>query len=107
MPVPEGPDHKKAEPAMPFGLFDRRQPYNVLWRHLPHWEQAAATYFITWRTQDSMPRAVLDAWLAERDAWLQRHGLLVVRSLRDRKSGRGATGPQIPTSLQPEYRAFI
>jgi type I restriction enzyme R subunit len=31
--------------------------------------------FITWRTWDSMPRQVVEAWLAEREAWLVRHGV--------------------------------
>jgi REP element-mobilizing transposase RayT len=92
---------------MTFDLFDSRQPYAVLWRHLPHWEQPGATYFITWRTADSLPVAVLQAWITERDEWFRRHGLPVVRSLRDRTSGHSVTGPRVPEPLRANYRAFV
>jgi REP-associated tyrosine transposase len=42
---------------------------------LPHWSQAGAICFITWRTWDSIPDTVLRTWLEERDAWLRRHGI--------------------------------
>ncbi len=31
------------------------------------------TYFITWRTDDSVPRDVADLWYRRRDDWLRRH----------------------------------
>jgi len=37
---------------------------------LPHWEQPGATCFVTFRLADSIPKAKLDAWKIERDAWL-------------------------------------
>jgi REP element-mobilizing transposase RayT len=42
---------------------------------LPHWYQPGVTYFITWRTDDSIPREVLDLWVRRRDDWLRRHGI--------------------------------
>ena len=39
-----------------FGFFDPKQPYTVSFGELPHWEQEGATYFITFRTADSLPR---------------------------------------------------
>ena len=60
---------------MAFQFFDRDAEYRVTWRRLPHWEQAGVACFLTWRTWDSIPRAVLDSWLAERQAWLTRHGI--------------------------------
>jgi REP-associated tyrosine transposase len=66
---------------MNFALFDPEADYAVRWRRLPHWEQPGATYFITWRTGDSIPREVLDRWIAERDEWLRQHNINV--------SGRG------------------
>ena len=45
--------------------------------HLPHWEQIGATYFVTWRTLDSMPGAVIDAWLEDRNKWLAQNNLEV------------------------------
>jgi type I restriction enzyme R subunit len=56
-------------------VFDPKEEYLVVERRLPHWSQAGTIAFITWRTCDSMPKAVLKVWLAERDAWLQRHGI--------------------------------
>jgi menaquinone-specific isochorismate synthase len=36
--------------------------------HLPHWEKENATYFITFRLADSLPTAVLDRIVSERQA---------------------------------------
>src|SRR5581483_336002 len=35
--------------------------------HLPHWEQAGATYFVTFRLADSVPSEVLRDWKIERE----------------------------------------
>lgn len=59
--------------------FDPAEERTVVWRRLPHWSQPGALVFITWRTWDSMPEAVVQQWLAERDAWLRRHGLDAAR----------------------------
>lgn len=45
----------------------------VTQRRLPHWSQDGAVVFLTWRTHDSMPKDLLDAWRAERNRWLVRH----------------------------------
>jgi putative transposase len=42
---------------------------------LPHWQQVRRTYFITWRTADSIPAAWLRKLHHERDAWLRAHGI--------------------------------
>jgi putative transposase len=56
-------------------VFDPKDRYAVVERRLPHWSQAGTVAFLTWRTWDSIPEAVLKEWLAERDAWLARHGI--------------------------------
>ncbi len=38
---------------------------------LPHRQQDGATYFVTFRLADSLPRALLEEWDAEREAWLR------------------------------------
>ena len=38
---------------------------------LPHWEQDGATYFVTFRLVDAIAEDQLDAWRAEREAWLK------------------------------------
>jgi len=55
--------------------FDPDQEFSIVNRALPHWSQAGTITFITWRTWDSMPKKVVLAWLAERDAWLRKHGI--------------------------------
>jgi REP element-mobilizing transposase RayT len=48
-------------------------PLTVYFRHLPHWRQPGATYFVTFRLADSLPQAKLlelSAWRAE---WERRH----------------------------------
>jgi putative transposase len=56
-------------------VFDPEQHYAVTERRLPHWSQAGTISFLTWRTWDSLPAQVLQLWMAERNAWLTRHGI--------------------------------
>ena len=42
-------------------------------RNLPHWDQSGATAYVTFRLADSIPRAKLDEWKAERDEWRSAH----------------------------------
>lgn len=54
--------------------FDPAEPVGfVKGGNLPHWRQGGATYFVTWRTADSMPRERVDQWLREREEWLAAH----------------------------------
>mgnify|MGYP002624339475 FL=1 len=55
-----------------FELFDPAGEVTITEHHLPHWSQPGATYFITFRTDDSIPTAVYQAWKRERDDWLRR-----------------------------------
>ena len=55
--------------------FDPLEERAVVWRKLPHWSQAGAISFITWRTWDSLPVAVIESWQAQRDAWLRQRGI--------------------------------
>lgn len=58
-----------------FQFFDPQSEFLVTSRSLPHWEQPGVTYFITIRTADSIPAAVLDLWESQRQDWLRRHGV--------------------------------
>ena len=40
---------------------------------LPHWQQAGALYFITFRLADSIPASLRAEWNAERELWLRLH----------------------------------
>lgn len=71
----KSPNKRSDLPALPMQTFDPRQEFAVVERRLPHWSQAGTIAFITWRTWDSMPAHVIEAWLAERDALLRQHGI--------------------------------
>ena len=40
---------------------------------LPHWEQAGATVFVTFRLADSIPQEKLNQWRGEEEEWEQQH----------------------------------
>ena len=42
---------------------------------LPHWYQAGVTYFVTFRTEDSVPQPLVRSWHRKRDDWLARRGI--------------------------------
>jgi putative transposase len=71
-----------------FHLFDPQAELRVVERQLPHWCQSNALCFITWRTVDSMPRQVVDAWHADRVRWLARHGIDGTKPQWRRELGR-------------------
>jgi len=58
-----------------FTFFDPSREVGITHRKLPHWEQSGATYFITFRTTDSLPAPLLDQWKKDRELWLQAHGI--------------------------------
>jgi len=58
---------------MDLHFFDRQSNYTVIERKLPHWVQPGVVCFITWRTNDSIPAAVLEQWRNERRMWLRQH----------------------------------
>ncbi len=56
----------------PFVGFDTTAPVGFLrGGKLPHWRQDGVTYFVTWRTADSMPKSRVDEWFTEREKWLK------------------------------------
>lgn len=55
--------------------FDPKESYVVVERRLPHWMQAGAPCFVTWRTWDSIPESVLQVWIRQRNDWLRQHGI--------------------------------
>ena len=42
-------------------------------RNLPHWRVEGATYFVTFRLSDSIPRSVVQRWEDDRTRWLRSH----------------------------------
>jgi REP element-mobilizing transposase RayT len=56
-------------------VYDPNADLGVIHRRLPHWFQPGSYHFITFRTADSLPRAVHEAWREERDRWLWSRGI--------------------------------
>ncbi|NLF73580.1 MAG: hypothetical protein GX575_31465 [Candidatus Anammoximicrobium sp.] len=63
------------QPLLAFHLFDAEADVQIVERRLPHWSQAGAVCFLTWRTIDSLPKDVLDRWFGDRARWLASHGI--------------------------------
>jgi REP element-mobilizing transposase RayT len=49
------------------------KPVTVYQRHLPHWRQEGATYFVTFRLADSLPQTKLDELARLKADWERRH----------------------------------
>ena len=64
-------------------LFDPEAELLVLDRLRPHWSQTGAIVFVTFRTNDSIPRDVVRKWGQEKNDWLNRRGLLEGRHWSD------------------------
>ena len=47
-------------------------PVTIYHRHLPHWRQDGATYFVTFRLADSLPQSKLDELATLKKEW-ERH----------------------------------
>lgn len=56
-----------------FAPFDPDKPVHKHRRHLPHWTQAGATYFVTFHLADSLPAAKLAELREIRSAWERQH----------------------------------
>jgi len=57
-------------PPPKFAPFDPTKPIRIYRGDLPHWRQEGATYFITFQTDDALPRAALDDLKRLREEWL-------------------------------------
>src|SRR5262249_20681627 len=63
--------HNPCQTSPPFTPFEKTRPASVYTRSLPHWQQEGATYFVTFRLADSLPREVFQRWRQERDVALR------------------------------------
>ena len=55
-----------------FRGFDETLPVRFYRRHLPHWRQEGATYFVTFRLADALPQNKLRELAALREQWLRK-----------------------------------
>jgi len=61
-------------PAPPgFRGLDPNLPVRIYQRHLPHWRQKEATYFVTFRLADSIPQTLLRPLKRWREIWERSH----------------------------------
>lgn len=69
------PTHLPEKPV--FIGFDIDNPNNLPGynRNLPHVRLTEATYFVTFRLADSIPKSVLESWRLQRAEWLKAHGV--------------------------------
>ncbi len=58
-----------------FQPFDPHEAVRIYGTTLPHWRQTGATYFVTFRLADSIPRRVVAEWDYERRVWLKARGI--------------------------------
>lgn len=58
-----------------FRGLDEGSAVAVYWRNLPHWRQPGATYFVTFRLADSIPKQVIESWRKSRRVWLEAHNI--------------------------------
>ena len=62
-------------------LFDAEAELAIDYHYRPHWSQAGAIVFVTFRAKDSLPREVLHRWHREKVEWLARKGIRYVGDL--------------------------
>jgi len=66
-------EEKTQDASSTVNYFDPSESVAHLSGNLPHWRQDGATYFVTFRTADSMPQTKLKQWLDERTTWMDKH----------------------------------
>jgi putative transposase len=100
-----------------FTFFKRNEEVEISRRSLPHWEQPDVCYFLTFRTADSLPEAVIGKWLRRRDEWLGRHGInpksedwhaeLAMLQLGDRSEFHGTFSTKMQEMLDSNHGACV
>ena len=59
--------------------FDSKAEFSIHERCRPHWSQAGAVVFITFRTADSIPQEVVARWENEKREWLNKKGVATIK----------------------------
>ena len=60
-------------------LFDPKAELSISEHFRPHWSQAGAIVFITFRSADSIPEEVLNRWEREKQNWMRIHNCPIDR----------------------------
>src|SRR5437868_4188183 len=77
-----------------FHGLDEHGDIKITRRHLPHWEQEGATYFVTFRLADSIPTTLLVEWREELQSWLKFHPWPWDRKTAEEYERRFVDGPE-------------
>ena len=85
------------EPTILGELFDPKAKLSISEHFRPHWSQAGAIVFITFRTADSIPKEVLNRWEREKQDWMRRHDCPVDRHWAE-------VLPTLAPPLQDEFK---
>jgi putative transposase len=90
--------------SIKFGLFDSEQVIKSEGHHLPHWYQPSAAIFLTFRTEDSLPKNVIKQMQQSLLEWLRAQNLPdELANVCD--SRRTPEQSQIIDSLLPQVRS--
>ena len=71
--TPVKPSLLELSPAYTVRVFNPYEEIRFTENLLPHWQQAGAVYFITFRLADALPARLLAQWEDERTTWLRFH----------------------------------
>ncbi|MGI9325337.1 MAG: transposase [Pseudomonadales bacterium] len=63
-------------------FFDPKAELNISEGDRPHWSQAGAVVFVTFRTHDSIPKEVIQRWDREKNDWMRQRGYPTDRDWR-------------------------
>ncbi len=77
--------------------FDPKADFLIHEHCRPHWSQAGAVVFITFRTTDSIPKGVLERWEREKHDWLRRKRISSAKHWTE-------VVPMLDSKLQLEFR---
>ena len=94
-------------PPVEWKVFDPKSEVDVTARNRPHWDQSGALTFVTIRLADSMPKVVVERWLAELRDFLERNGV-DTRGLdsESRATMAESRAKALPDHLQRAFRKF-
>lgn len=90
-------DHWNLEPPPGFQGLHPERPITFYCRHLPHWRQDGATYFVTFRLGDSLPQSKLRELKRIKEQWLL---------ARDKSRGASLPAEEMKFSSE-EWEAYL
>ncbi|MBL8819108.1 MAG: transposase [Planctomyces sp.] len=93
-----------------FHPLDRSREVDVSYRNLPHWFQAGAAIFVTFRTVDSMPKEVVLRMQRELQDWLRFRNLpeqLAISSVEQKQPNHEELLQSLNSEDRGEFRRLL